>query len=214
MNFSFPSRLRGFQSERGEPRNRPSSAQNGMARRLVTSTTVLVSLSVLSLGLTAGSAAASGAGVVTTYTGTGIHDPQGIAAGPDGALWFTNIRKNSTGSIGRITGLGGVTNYASADIGNHRDRSRSRRCDVVHQQLQQLYRADHGGSGIVTNHSGSRHHAIRNRGRDQTGLCGLPTPSDFDRADHDLRGGHGLYRSQHRRSPRNRSRSRRCDVVH
>ena len=29
-------------------------------------------------------------GTVTNYTGTGINDPHGIAAGPDGALWFTN----------------------------------------------------------------------------------------------------------------------------
>ena len=28
--------------------------------------------------------------VVTNYTGTGISSPDGITAGPDGALWFTN----------------------------------------------------------------------------------------------------------------------------
>jgi streptogramin lyase len=38
--------------------------------------------------------------VVTIYTGTGIDNPIGIAAGPDGALWFTNDGNNS---IGRIT---------------------------------------------------------------------------------------------------------------
>ena len=30
------------------------------------------------------------AGKVTTFTGTGIDEPSGIAVGPDGALWFTN----------------------------------------------------------------------------------------------------------------------------
>ena len=101
MNFNFPSRLRELLSERGDTGNRPSSVQNGLARRLVTSTTVLVSLSVLSLGLTAGSAAASGAGVVTAYTGTGIHDPHGITAGPDGALWFTNRGTTRSGGSPR-----------------------------------------------------------------------------------------------------------------
>jgi hypothetical protein len=33
-------------------------------------------------------------------TGTGISVPYGIAAGPDGAQWFTNVNNNS---IGRIT---------------------------------------------------------------------------------------------------------------
>jgi len=39
-------------------------------------------------------------GKVTNYTSTGISQPWVIAAGPDGALWFTNIANNS---IGRIT---------------------------------------------------------------------------------------------------------------
>jgi hypothetical protein len=39
-------------------------------------------------------------GVVTNYTGEGISYPYGITAGPDGALWFTNINHSS---IGRIT---------------------------------------------------------------------------------------------------------------
>jgi virginiamycin B lyase len=37
-----------------------------------------------------------------------ILDPVEIAAGPDGALWFTNY----SGSIGRITTAGLVTNFA------------------------------------------------------------------------------------------------------
>ncbi len=53
-------------------------------------------------------------GVVTNYTGTGITNPQGIAAGPDGALWFTN----GNNSIGRITTGGVVTNYTGTGISN------------------------------------------------------------------------------------------------
>ena len=52
-------------------------------------------------------------GVVTNYTGTGIDQPIGITAGPDGALWFTNIANNS---IGRISTAGVVTNYTAAGI--------------------------------------------------------------------------------------------------
>ncbi len=55
----------------------------------------------------------STAGVVTNYTGPGIDDPDGITAGPDGALWFTNLRNNS---IGRISTAGVVTNYTGPGI--------------------------------------------------------------------------------------------------
>ena len=53
------------------------------------------------------------AGVVTNYTGTGINDPYGITAGPDGALWFTNFDNNS---IGRISTAGVVSNYTGTGI--------------------------------------------------------------------------------------------------
>src|SRR5207248_2125941 len=36
---------------------------------------------------------------VANFTGTGISGPNGIAAGPDGALWFTNQDNNSSGLI-------------------------------------------------------------------------------------------------------------------
>jgi virginiamycin B lyase len=39
------------------------------------------------------------AGGVTRYTGTGIDDPDGITAGPDGDLWFTNSGNNSIGRV-------------------------------------------------------------------------------------------------------------------
>jgi streptogramin lyase len=54
-------------------------------------------------------------GVVTTYTDPSINTspPLGITAGPDGALWFTNLSNNS---IGRITTSGVVSNYTDPSI--------------------------------------------------------------------------------------------------
>jgi streptogramin lyase len=43
----------------------------------------------------------------------GLNNPRQIAAGPDGALWFTNF-----GSIGRIGTDGSVTLYGGPDVGN------------------------------------------------------------------------------------------------
>jgi hypothetical protein len=50
---------------------------------------------------------------VTDYTGTRIDAPDGIAVGPDGALWFTNFHSDS---IGRITTAGVVSNYRDQAI--------------------------------------------------------------------------------------------------
>jgi virginiamycin B lyase len=55
----------------------------------------------------------STAGMVTTYIGPGISEPNQITAGPDGALWFTNFGDNS---IGRITTAGVVTDYTGTGI--------------------------------------------------------------------------------------------------
>ena len=43
-------------------------------------------------------AAGASTPVVTNYTGTGISNPYGITAGPDGNMWFA-----TPGAIGRIT---------------------------------------------------------------------------------------------------------------
>ncbi len=63
---------------------------------------------------------------VTSYTDPSIDYPQGITAGPDGAMWFTNYYgaqqefepPPGPGSIGRITTAGVVTNYTGAGIYN------------------------------------------------------------------------------------------------
>jgi streptogramin lyase len=54
-------------------------------------------------------------GTVTNFTGTGISSPYGIAAGPRGNLWFTNI---SNSSIGRITPAGVVSSFTNPSISN------------------------------------------------------------------------------------------------
>jgi virginiamycin B lyase len=71
---------------------------------------LLVAVPVLVIGMTAGTAAAAGSGKVKDFTGTGINFPNGITAGPNGALWFTN---DGNGTIGCITIKGIVTNYTS-----------------------------------------------------------------------------------------------------
>jgi virginiamycin B lyase len=49
----------------------------------------------------------------SNFTGKGIDHPQGIAAGPDGALWFAN---DQNGSIGKISTLGAVSSYPGKGI--------------------------------------------------------------------------------------------------
>ncbi|MCC5952025.1 MAG: S-layer homology domain-containing protein [Acidimicrobiia bacterium] len=53
------------------------------------------------------------AGVVSIFTGTGIASPHGIAAGPDGTLWFTNLGNSS---IGQITPDAVVSNFTGSRI--------------------------------------------------------------------------------------------------
>ena len=89
------------------------------------------------------------------YTRRRHQRPDGITAGPDGALWFTNTGNNS---IGRITTAGTVTNYTGPGISQPgRDHGRARRRPVVHQPGQQLDRADHHRRGRHQLHR-PRHH--------------------------------------------------------
>jgi len=52
-------------------------------------------------------------GKVTIFKRSGISFPDGITAGPDNALWFTNDGNNS---IGRITTKGKVTTFTGSGI--------------------------------------------------------------------------------------------------
>ena len=58
--------------------------------------------------------------IVTTYTDPSIAGPYDIAAGSDGALWFTNNNNYTAtangGSIGRISTSGIVTSYTDSTI--------------------------------------------------------------------------------------------------
>jgi virginiamycin B lyase len=53
--------------------------------------------------------ASAGAAGITVYPDSGGSDPIGIAAGSDGALWYTN--GGPSASIGRITTAGKITHY-------------------------------------------------------------------------------------------------------
>ena len=68
--------------------------------------TLLQPASTAAAGRSIGQAAAQAAA-------NAIHRPQGITAGPDGALWFTN---QSSDSIGRITTGGNVTTFTGNGI--------------------------------------------------------------------------------------------------
>src|SRR5262249_39416320 len=61
------------------------------------------------------------AGAVTTFTDASIVNPEGITAGPDGAVWFTNQGTPSPieapdDSIGRVTPAGSISSYADPNL--------------------------------------------------------------------------------------------------
>ncbi len=69
-------------------------------------------LAAVLMAVTAGNAAAA-AGTVTEFGGlTANNQPAGIAAGPDGNVWFTEF-KTATPKIGRITPAGVVTEFSA-----------------------------------------------------------------------------------------------------
>ena len=137
-------------------------------------------------------------GVVTNYTGTGIDDPDGITAGPDGALWFTNDGNNS---IGRITTAGMVTNYTGTGIDGPTGSppGRTARCGSPTTASNSIGRIT--TTGVVTNYTGT---GIDEPGRDhrraRRGAVVHQLRQQLDRADHHHRGGHQLHRPRHRRA--------------
>ena len=70
-----------------------------------------VPVAVIGVVFTADAAGAA----ITNFTDPTMSQPADIAAGPDGALWFTNFSGNS---IGRITTAGAVTNFTDPTISN------------------------------------------------------------------------------------------------
>ena len=93
------------------------SPRRGRVHRWAISMAALAVLMGLPIGVanpTGAVTAPTGAGKVTFYTDRSIvGQGNGIAAGPDGALWFTNQGNNS---IGRITTAGVVSNYTNPSI--------------------------------------------------------------------------------------------------
>ena len=168
--------------------------RRGLKARLAASTVVLLSMPFLIVGLTAGRAAASGAGNLKMYAG--VSGPDGITAGPDGALWFTNGGSNS---IGRITAAGKITNYTGADIydpvgltagpdgalwfTNGLNNSIGR---ITTAGKVTTYPASgiYGSEAIVVGPDGA--------------LWFTSWPQQLDRADHHHGSGHAIYRHRHR----------------
>ena len=70
------------------------------------------SMAVPVAGLQAALTARGAGAAATTYANAAIVAPYNIAAGPDGALWFTNVNDDDSGSIGRITSTGTVTSFS------------------------------------------------------------------------------------------------------
>src|SRR5262249_13142131 len=87
-----------------------SSAQ---ARRWAAKAVVLTLLVGTSTGLGVLADMHTAGAAIFNYTHPTINNPEGITAGPDGALWFAD-RNND--SIGRITTSGTVTNFTDVTI--------------------------------------------------------------------------------------------------
>ena len=110
--------------------------------------------------------------VVSNYSGVGISEPNAIAVGTDGAMWFVNYLNNS---IGRITTSGAVTNYTGVGI--------SAPDAIAAGPDGALWFTNYGNnsigrittSGVVTNYTGT---GIVHRTRSPPALmvpCGSPT---------------------------------------
>ena len=197
-------------ASRARPTNglEPVRRRRSVVRHPLRSLVVLAGVPVLVLGLTAGTAAASGGGNVTIYYG--ISGPEGITAGPDGALWFTNTGNNS---IGRITTAGVVTNYTGTGIDDPQA--------ITAGPDGALWFTNFGNNsigritttGVVTNYTGTGIDATRgDHGRARRGAVVHQLRQQLDRADHHHRGGDQLHRHRHRRpdGDHGRARTGRC----
>lgn len=67
------------------------------ARPITLAAAMLIAFPFLGLSLTVGTAAATGGLTVTNYSNAQVQGARSIVAGPDGALWFTNIGSDSIG---------------------------------------------------------------------------------------------------------------------
>ena len=157
-------------------------------RRVAVAAALLVGVPVASVASTTGTAAAAPP-TITNYTSTGISGPVGIAAGPDGALWFANPQQFDRADQHDRA----VTKFTGTGISAPQDRGGARRCPVVHQL--------HGNSigrittsGTVTNFTGTGISGPTGIAAGPDGALWFTNREQLDRADHHHRGGHHLHR--------------------
>ena len=77
------------------------------------SVSLLVLIGALATAVVVGSAAPAGAGF-QTYSDATVSTPLGMAAAPDGSLWFTNFGNDSIGRVDPFTGT--ITNFTSSEV--------------------------------------------------------------------------------------------------
>ncbi len=141
-------------------------------------------------------------GKVTKFSGTGIYDPGGIVAGPDGAMWFTDGETDGmNNSIGRITTAGTVTNYTDPSI--------DAPDEIVAGPDGALWFTNRvNGSigrittaGTVTNYTGPGLGPTgRHRGRSRWGVLVHQRRDQLDRADHHVGDGDKRDRARDQRA--------------
>ena len=150
------------------------------------------------------------AGTVTNYTGTGIDDPDGIAAGPDGALWFTNSATTRSGG----SPPPGSSPTTPAPASTHRTGSRpgpTARCGSPTTATTRSGGSPPPGRSPSTPAPASASPTASRPG--PTGRCGSPTTATTRSGGSPPPGRHQLHRHRHQR-PRDHGRSRRGAVVH
>ena len=183
-----------------------------------------------------GSLAAGGAAAATSPAGGIVTDfpvssfPRDVIAGPDGALWFTELEQQpGDGSIGRITTAGVVTTYTDPTILSPGDitagpdgalwftderagNSSIGRIDPSTHVVTSYTDPDARVSG--RHHGGARWCAVVHERRDVRGR-GADRRQGLDRAHrpHDARH-HELPRREHRVPGPHRRRVRRRPLVH
>ena len=153
------------------------------------------------------------AGTVTNYTGPGISRPDGIAAGPDGALWFTNCRATTARSGGSPPPGRSRTTPAPASAARAGSRpGPTAPCGSPIRATTRSGGSPPPGRSPTTPAPAS---AARTGSRPgPTAPCGSPTRARLDRADHHHREGHQLHGHRHQRPGRDHGRTRRRPVVH
>ena len=150
-------------------------------------------------------------GTVTNYTGTGIGSPAEIAAGPDGALWFTNSNNNS---IGRITTTGAVTNFTGTGVSTPNGITAGPDGALWFTNIGNNSIGRITTTGAVTNYTDPTIGEPVDRGGVRRGPVVHQFQQQQHRADHHRRCRHQLHRYRHQPPGRDHRWARRSAVVH